>query len=136
MDFGSEDEETVVVGVSHVGSDGDDSCGSAGAMCIDEVELDADMAFVPVTEGGSDGLLAAEVLAGAGVSVETCVDEMVLDAGIVPVPVTEGTNDSLSPAEAVAVVGVPVRAGNSSFENRWVRVSNSLKTGRSGFQTL
>ena len=78
------------------------------------MEVDADMASVPVTEGDSDGLLAVEVVAGAGVSVKTCIDEMVLDAGIVPVPVAEGADDGLSPAEAVAVVGVPVRAGDSS----------------------
>ena len=81
LDFGLEDEATVVVGVAHAGSDEGDSCGLAGAACIDEVDLDADMAFVPVTEGDSDGLLAAEVVAGAGVSVRVVVLGVTDDGG-------------------------------------------------------
>ena len=82
LDFGSEDEETVVVGVTHVGLDGGDGCCSAGEACTDEVEIDADMASVSVAKGTGDGLLAAEVMAAAGVSVETCIDEAVLHAAM------------------------------------------------------
>ena len=58
-----------MVGVTRVGLGGGDGCCSAGEACVDEVVLDADMAPVPVAEGADDGLLAAEAVAVASVSV-------------------------------------------------------------------